>query len=516
MSNGGSSDGAGPGDTPVDALDRYIDGLTGRRDPIARQRGDDELPLSTVVDRLATLRAADWERAVPRTAGLDPISPGPVGDLVSSNSRERGPLATGPRLARILVASAAVLAVLAGALVATNLSGQPPSSPNGGATVVPAVWRLAGYIDQPAWEVGGAAGAVGTSAVLACPSSSHCFAVAPTANSGASLFESTRDGGATWQPSKLPAGWQFSSGLSCISTERCVAGGTTGSAPGASTGMGPGAAILTTANGGMSWGAQALPPSIGYLNSVSCAADGHCVGSGFAPEGTGTQGPPIAAAGTVGGAWSVFDLPPQFALDVPGGLFCLTASSCVLVGVDMAPGNPTAAAFYTDDGGLTWSSATVPHGLVIVRAVSCVDATHCLAVANEPASGSATQIGPSEALVTSDGGRTWSATGSLATLALVLTSVSCVSIDNCWAAGQSAVAPAGVVVHTTDGGRSWSAVQLPSYISLGPGTTKPLNLQNVSALSCSADGGCVALGAGNTFDVDITQIVLRSSPGGGA
>ena len=82
---------------------------------------------------------------------------------------------------------------------------------------------------------------------VACPSTSHCFAVGSGISAGVVL--GTPDGGTTWTGPAIPGGVQSLSGVACASTNVCFAVGS-----GASGGV-----MLATVNGGTTWTSQTLP-----------------------------------------------------------------------------------------------------------------------------------------------------------------------------------------------------------------------------------------------------------------
>lgn len=519
-------DGHGAGDvsngqtgTSSEHLDRTIDEVVSNRArPGGGARAASRQPeLTALAERLAQLDPAAWERAAPLGPGGTAPGPGRRGERKVAGHRRRGAgrPARAPHVGRIAAVSAAALVVLAGVVAAATLAGVPAPRSEPGPTAVLAAWRLSGYIDQPAWRTGGTASVVGLAPTLTCAGGSTCFAVDPTSPEGAGVLESTTDGGVSWRSSVLPTGWRFTSGLACTSATVCSAGGLLG--PGDPTATGAPAAVLTSEDGGGEWHAQPLPPAVATVTDLACGPGGHCVGSGLGPPTAGSRGVPIAVAGTAG-SWSVEDLLPQVATAEPNGLACPTTRSCVLVGADTAGQSPTAAALFSDDAGATWTAAELPPGLADVRAVSCADAQHCLAVGARTAGTGLKPYGPSEALATSDGGRTWSVAGNLGTQSLTLASVSCTSVEDCWAAGKSALTPAGAVVSTSNDGTSWSAVQLPTSTTSAPapGTSSGAGLvvENVSAVACTAGAGCTALGAGEFGRRTGDQVVLRSGPNG--
>ncbi|MGH9089976.1 MAG: WD40/YVTN/BNR-like repeat-containing protein, partial [Acidimicrobiales bacterium] len=489
-----------------EALDRLIDARAAVR-ASAGSGGPDARGLTGIVEELELLGSAAWEDAAPIFRRGAPAAGGGIATgrrpHWAGRAKRRG---RGSRR-RVVVAGAAATVVAVAVVLATTLGGQPASRTGTKATAVPASWRLAGYIDQPAWQVGGTATGVGLAPAMACPDGANCYAVDPLSVSGGNVLEATSDGGASWQQWVLSPGTRFSSGVVCLSAVRCLAGGVQ---------LGPGDVqvplVMATSDGGEQWGATQLPASVSDLVTLACGAGGTCVGAGYGTSpSVGVQPPPVVVTSAGSEGWQVTPLYPQFSSLAPDGLACMSTSDCVLVGAFTEVTKPKAAALFSTNGGLSWSQATLPHGLAQVHALSCPDSEHCLAIADPPTVASTSPAGASEIIATADGGRTWDLEGSTGLTSLVLTAISCVTASECWAAGQSTALPVGVVVHTSDGGGSWTPVQLPTSSGNPAGGSDQLDVQNVSTVACATGGTCTALGAQQVPPLGSRQVVLRSN-----
>jgi photosystem II stability/assembly factor-like uncharacterized protein len=121
----------------------------------------------------------------------------------------------------------------------------------------------------------------------------HCLMVGTFAyvmryvnESTALIFEST-NGGHTWASDKLPGFGQSSelNDVTCVSATDCVAVGGlgVGVGPGAgeSSGITTQAAVLTTHNGGATWIAGSVPPSVQGLSAISCPTATSCMAVGY-------------------------------------------------------------------------------------------------------------------------------------------------------------------------------------------------------------------------------------------
>ena len=112
---------------------------------------------------------------------------------------------------------------------------------------------------------------------------------------------------------------------------RCWAVGSTVGVGGAPNG----AAIITTADGGVRWSTQVIPPTVGYLSAIACSDPRHCTAVGQAGQTSDGQ-------------------------------------SVVIV---------------TTDGGAAWTQAQTPPGILDVTAVSCQPDRRCLAIGSTAAGG---------------------------------------------------------------------------------------------------------------------------------
>jgi photosystem II stability/assembly factor-like uncharacterized protein len=173
----------------------------------------------------------------------------------------------------------------------------------------------------------------------------------------------------------------------------------------------------------------------------------------------------------------------------------MTASACIATGqapkayeiTNPQDSHDDAAAIYSTDGGVTWIRAEVPGGGDVVGALSCADASHCMAIDNFDGPDPNTRV-----LTSIDGGQTWSADPSSGFVSsLILTHVSCPTPTDCWLTGSmnpvrnNPASAQGVILSTTDGGQTFESEQVPSY----QGT----QLQYVGPLACPTVSNCLAL-----------------------
>jgi hypothetical protein len=170
-----------------------------------------------------------------------------------------------------------------------------------------------------------------------------------------------------------------------------------------------GAAIISTANGGVSWTTEALPTTVGYLSGISCSDKRHCTAVGQANQ-------------TSNGAGEIV---------------------------------------VTSDGGSTWTPAVVPAGILDVTAVTCLSDRWCMATGNT--------AGGTAALVSSSDQAAWAQVGTLSAGVSGAASISCTGHRDCWVAADSSIDVdhvAGVVDLTEDGGATWLPTSTPKGVGL--------------------------------------------------
>lgn len=326
--------------------------------------------------------------------------------------------------------------------------------------------------------------AIGTgpaiSPVSCVPKTKFCVAIVPDTKNlvdGSFIGQAalvTTNAGRTWTGhDTLPSTFQVDA-VSCATTSTCWATGTTWA-----TG---GPAVAETTDGGDNWTDMtpaAWATAQWWANAIDCVSATTCWLAGTA----GNAQNPAAAQTTDGGAtWTTFANLPTFVPYDPNGTYtldgisCVSADSCVAVGgLNEADGE--AQAISTTDGGATWnlSASQALSGIQQLFSVSCRPAagrnTTCFGAGSAQAAGSAESV----ALVSHDGGTTWTPSGTFDDGGW-LDSISCASTQNCWAAGAAST---DALLGTADGGSSWSSV-----------TSDTTNEQG--SVSCLSISVCVA------------------------
>lgn len=505
----------------VALVDAYIDarGHSAGDGRGADRAGSLDPALGRLVDRLAMLPADAWLDDLDDSSRLDdrhvrrhlgPAVRARTG-AGAAPARERAParpsaavtaMPAGRR--RALFAAAAAVVLLAAALGVVSLVGGPAGSP------ARTAWRLAGYLQQPEWQAI-TSSPLAIAPTVDCPSATECYAASTSAR-GAPV-ERTADGGTSWTASATPADFWPTSDVSCPSATTCMIAGDGDVPSGADRPAGL-PEVLVTDDGGASWSTWALPAAVAQATDLDCLGPASCVVAGPATAPGGGVTSVSEATTDAGVSWDAGSLPGGFEPRLRTGLQCPSASVCVVVG-STASGEVPAAAF-SSDGGRTWSTASLPTSGAVgsMGAVACGGPADCLAVAPSSGSAGAASPSPSVALVSMDGGRSWTSAGSFADSPLYLTSASCIDADSCWVAGETtgATGPShqGVIESTGDGGGTWTDEPLPGTSTTSGGVTAGF----VASLSCAAGGSCLAL-AGALAPATVTgDVVLTNRPAG--
>jgi hypothetical protein len=226
----------------------------------------------------------------------------------------------------------------------------------------------------------------------------------------------------------------------------------------------------------------------------------------------GAAGP--ARAALSGSDWTEQALPANYSIGSGAPLSpvsCVSGTQfCVVIASDSANLiNGTfvgQAALVTTDGGQSWTGyATLP-STVRVTAVSCPSASVCWA------SGTAWLADTPAVAESTDGGQTWTdmTPADWSTATWWPNAIDCVSATTCWLAGMNAAGnlqnPA--VAETSDAGATWTTFSnLPTFVSSDPNGTYELD-----GISCLSADSCVAVGG--LDEADGTATVITTADGG--
>ena len=212
--------------------------------------------------------------------------------------------------------------------------------------------------------------------------------------------------------------------------------------------------VQVTRDEGRTWHAAPTKDETAISN-VACSKTGECAFLGARPSGE----PVLVETADAGRTWTSYPGPAGLSYGFhtarnPLGtwfaqaripLSCPTASTCTAVAFPLQPGNTPGGAFVTTDEGRTWSASGQLPGLLQVH---CFPDARCVS----------TSLGG--ASYSTDNGRKWSMTKTPLFPPLVpgtVGTLSCHSPQTCmavsWPAGTGAV-----VIVSHNGGLPWSAV----------------------------------------------------------
>jgi photosystem II stability/assembly factor-like uncharacterized protein len=214
--------------------------------------------------------------------------------------------------------------------------------------------------------------------------------------------------------------------------------------------------VLASADGGVTWTAQALPAAQQGVNllgvDVIDASHAFAVGEG---------GTILAHDGT---AWT-----PRTAADAAGrrlrGVHFTTAQAGWVVG-------DGGLLLGTADGGATWAKRTAAGVTETLRGVHFPDATHGWAV------GDGGRI-----VATVDGGATWAVQPPPSGVTANLNAVRFADATRGWAVGDGAT-----VLSTTDGGATWTARRAPAGVAAA---LRGVDAASTATVWAAGDGGTV-------------------------
>ena len=281
------------------------------------------------------------------------------------------------------------------------------------------------------WTTQAVPPSVGYLAGIDCTSRRDCTAVGQvggtTAGPGAVL--TTADAGATWSLQAVPPGTSDITALYCGSGGWCAAVGTVG---------GRQTALTSTAIGAPWTAGGVLPATVSSVTGISCTDAAHCWASGTSPVDTGHVAGAVLGTADGGMTWALQPIPPGI-----GALEDVSCSSTVptMPGAgSSAASGPSGTSGSSDTSGPTGTAVTAP--VVACTAVGTTAATI----------GDAGRTGQGVVISTTDSGVVWSSeavTGSSADLLGVSCGAGpCVAVGTTVAASPQA----GIVVLSAPGG----------------------------------------------------------------
>jgi hypothetical protein len=369
-------------------------------------------------------------------------------------------------------------------------------------------WQLAAELSSASYQLatgnpGGGVSEVGCGGST-CFLSTYYGVGGNTSLTGATYV--SHDAGHTWIPSILPAGVAMATSVSCVSSTSCAAGGglldPASGDPAAKKEMRD-PELLTTNDAGATWTMHEVPippdvqqlPAYGSLpaettywpavvDAVSCTAPDVCnvmahalndndQTAGIIPDSV------LFLRTTDGGiTWSSTTLPETtgesgFEEQVPNGngaaLACPSETQCVAVSVlaGFISNQGFVDVWRTTNAGVSWQETQIPDVHQVFPGITCPGTSECWIPTG------------SGVLRSVDGGSSWTAitTPSVPTQegppSDAWQSVGCTSVTDCVLGGPGMIA-------TSNGGASWKSVTLSGSVG------------NVPSVSCELHGSCIA------------------------
>ena len=257
----------------------------------------------------------------------------------------------------------------------------------------------------------------GNGSGLLCPDARLCYA---TRSFGRILI--SHDSGRTWQNHRNPysgTAVEFN-GISCPSRQVCFTIGIGCHQDPCHQGENPVSAVLTTANGGLSWRRGFTTQVRAFVHAIACPSVRVCYVAG---------GPGIVLATKNGGqTWqNLRNYLTDTSADLTG-ISCFDTQTCITVGYGCvtsfgcSEGGEAGIIQVTHDGGQTWRATRPP--------VPAADRPKVCSVAGCPSG-------------------------------LSLNALACASRASCWVVGSL-----GIILHTADGGVTWQRQQAGTDLSL--------------------------------------------------
>ncbi|MGH8994830.1 MAG: hypothetical protein ACRDYB_02120 [Acidimicrobiales bacterium] len=308
-----------------------------------------------------------------------------------------------------------------------------------------------------------------SASAVSCGDVEHCWAVGFGTGTTAAVSVS-RDGGDTWARQFVPASVTALAGVSCTGKLDCLAVGATATA----------GAVIWTRDGGHTWTLGAVPAGAAAVTAVQCAPRLTCLA--LATDGM-TYWSEVTT--DLGQSWTRGGNLPA-GMSASPALTCPTPGTCLVAGfAPTGPGRGAGAIAATDSDGQTWSAATVPTGIGILRGITCTGST-CLAAGTASTATTGFVPGAGQLLTSTDGGATWApvpagAPHDDAFAASCPNAKTCVVVGTDWV-GKSQPVPKGAVIASLDAGTLWRAATL-RFVPVG-----------MAAISCPRVNTCVAVG----------------------
>ena len=242
--------------------------------------------------------------------------------------------------------------------------------------------------------------------------------------------------------------------------------------------------------GAARWSAQKLPRGIASLGQIACPRKSSC----FATAGTTTRRLAVIATTNGGKVWTIQLLPRSATGATASVIACPTRRECFVAGgVGPQDGEMVKVNYgliwKTTNAGHTWSTVRLPASTPELTAISCPSSSTCYAIGNFRREGPTTTLFTAVAVVTNNGGRSWSrelpGDRSSNTLTVAL---SCPARTVCQVLALTTLgAYPAEMLSTSNSGATWHAKSLPRLFPTEDEAT--FSIDCASTRTCMTSGG---------------------------
>jgi hypothetical protein len=483
-------------------------------DLLRRFRDDVPGPDASAWGRAEASVAAAARRDQGTPAGYGGIAAAALSRLAGSRGRGRRVIAV-VAAAAVAVAAALAAGLTQGPPPLTKpvvTAWQPARPLPGGSDGVRApagTWRLAGYLVSRGWQEDTAGPRPGW---LTCPTAQVCYVEGDTATSpsGPSKIDSlyvSGDGARTWSVLPVPDGITFTSALSCATDVDCTAGALRYGQPVYLTTANGGHSWTIVPLPGRVGRIFQLDCTLTACRGLAAPPEAFTPLTQIVP---GARFVTIVPSGQV----TVSDFPSGAAIQVvncPTASECIAAGNARASLTGSAVTLVTRDAGVTWRPAVVHG----PFGPAWPARVTCVDASHCrmlgyvltnksVTVNYGDGSSDTEPLQYGVVAFSDDGGATWTSHTLPKTIPYpFLSDLACPTADLCYAAGEDLIpqrigntynASSSVVAVTRDAGRTWQRVsfQVPARV---PSGMQGDSFMTISQIQCPQPDACVALGA---------------------
>ncbi len=321
-------------------------------------------------------------------------------------------------------------------------------------------------------------------AALACAGTNQCIAVgyggSAGSYSGASLSSGTSSTPA-FVNDAVPSGITSLSGITCPSSTRCFAWGTTSS----------GAAVVTgtVTYSSVSWGSSvdALATVPARVTSITCWSATHCYALGT--KKTATTPVVLSLSSTTSRTWTLDTVPTTatYAPQTIAQLSCPAATTCYAVGTrKTSHGEVLSLATATSR---KWTKDTVPTTVTDLSQISCPAKSMCYAV------GARTTVSVYGAIVSLTTATMWKL--DTPRTAESISGITCPTTSACLAIGTNSSGSPALFWRTA--AATFTSETVPPAVTM------------LSAITCASSSRCLAIGAGSSAGSSYGMVLSGTS-----